>query len=50
MLTDTALKQLKTKEKDYKLADRDGMYVVVKKNRWSCVFVSTTACTGGGRP
>ncbi len=31
MLTDTALKQLKTKEKDFKIADRDGMYVVVKK-------------------
>ncbi len=31
MLTDTALKQLKSKEKDYKVADRDGMYVVVKK-------------------
>lgn len=31
MLTDTALKNLKPKEKDYKVADRDGMYVVVKK-------------------
>lgn len=30
MLTDTALKALKPKEKDYKLSDRDGMYVVVK--------------------
>lgn len=30
MLTDTALKRLKPKEKDYKVSDRDGMYVVVK--------------------
>jgi len=30
MLADTALKRLKPKEKDYKLSDRDGMYVVVK--------------------
>ncbi|MBZ9801211.1 tyrosine-type recombinase/integrase [Mesorhizobium sp. ES1-6] len=30
MLTDTALKHLKPKDKDYKLADRDGMYVVIK--------------------
>lgn len=30
MLTDTALKHLKSKEKDYKVSDRDGMYVVVK--------------------
>lgn len=29
MLTDTALKNLKSKEKSYKLADRDGMYVMV---------------------
>jgi hypothetical protein len=29
MLTDTALKNLKPKEKPYKVADRDGMYVVV---------------------
>jgi integrase len=29
MLTDAALKCLKPREKDYKLADRDGMYVVV---------------------
>jgi Arm DNA-binding domain len=29
MLTDTALKQLKPKEKTYKVADRDGMYVTV---------------------
>ena len=29
MLTDTALKNLKPKEKPYKIADRDGMYVVV---------------------
>ncbi len=31
MLTDTVLKALKPKEKDYKIADRDGMYVVVKR-------------------
>lgn len=30
MLTDSALKHLKPKNKDYKVADRDGMYVVVK--------------------
>ena len=29
MLTDTALKQLKPKDKTYKVADRDGMYVTV---------------------
>lgn len=29
MLTDTALKNLKPKEKPYKISDRDGMYVVV---------------------
>lgn len=29
MLTDTALKKLKQKEKTYKVADRDGMYVTV---------------------
>jgi len=29
MLTDVAIKALKPKEKDYKLADRDGMYVHV---------------------
>ncbi len=27
MLTDTALKQLKSKDKPYKVADRDGMYI-----------------------
>ena len=30
MLTDTALKHLKPKEKIYKVTDRDGMYVLVK--------------------
>jgi hypothetical protein len=29
MLTDIALKKLKAKEKIYKVADRDGMYVAV---------------------
>lgn len=29
MLTDVALKALKPKEKPYKVADRDGMYVLV---------------------
>jgi hypothetical protein len=29
MLTDAALKALKPKEKIYKVADRDGMYVLV---------------------
>jgi hypothetical protein len=29
MLTDIALKNLKPKDKLYKLADRDGMYVAV---------------------
>ncbi len=32
MLTDTALKHLKSKAKDYKIADRDGMYVLVKSS------------------
>lgn len=32
MLTDTALKQLKSKAKAYKVADRDGMYVHVAKS------------------
>jgi integrase len=31
MLTDTALKNLKPKEKTYKIADRDGMYAEVRK-------------------
>ena len=31
MLTDTAIKQLKPKEKLYKVADRDGMYVAVAR-------------------
>jgi integrase len=31
MLTDTALKNLKPKEKTYKIADRDGMYAEVKR-------------------
>ncbi|HEV7694206.1 MAG TPA: Arm DNA-binding domain-containing protein, partial [Hyphomonadaceae bacterium] len=30
MLTDTALKKLKPKDKTYKIADRDGMYAQVK--------------------
>ena len=30
MLTDTALKNLKSKEKNYKVTDRDGMYALVK--------------------
>lgn len=30
MLTDAALKNLRPKEKDYKVTDRDGMYVVVR--------------------
>jgi hypothetical protein len=30
MLTDTALKHLKPKEKNYKVTDRDGMYVLVR--------------------
>lgn len=29
MLTDAALKHLKPKKKPYKVADRDGIYVVV---------------------
>jgi len=29
MLTDTALKHLKPKDKLYKVTDRDGMYVLV---------------------
>jgi hypothetical protein len=29
MLTDVAIKKLKTKDKIYKVADRDGMYVAV---------------------
>ena len=32
MLTDTALKQLKPKDKPYKVADRDGMYAHVAKS------------------
>jgi hypothetical protein len=30
MLTDTALKHLKPRDKAYKITDRDGMYAVVK--------------------
>lgn len=29
MLTDTKLKHLKAREKNYKIADRDGLYVLV---------------------
>lgn len=29
MLTDVAIKKLKSKEKPYKVADRDGMYVYI---------------------
>ncbi|CAM4207964.1 Arm DNA-binding domain-containing protein [Novosphingobium lubricantis] len=32
MLTDTALKKLKLKDKPYKVTDRDGMYVRVVTN------------------
>lgn len=32
LLTDAALKYLKSKAKDYKVADRDGMYVLVKSS------------------
>ena len=32
MLTDAALRALKPKENDYKVADRDGMYVHVTTN------------------
>ena len=30
MLTDATLKHLKGKDKNYKMADRDGMYVLVR--------------------
>lgn len=30
MLTDAALKNLRPKEKDYKVTDRDGMYALVR--------------------
>ena len=30
MLTDAAIKHLKLKEKNYKVTDRDGMYVLVR--------------------
>jgi hypothetical protein len=30
MLTDAALKHLKRKDKNYKVTDRDGMYVLVR--------------------
>ncbi len=33
MLTDTALRKLKPNGATYKVADRDGMYVTVSKNR-----------------
>jgi hypothetical protein len=50
MLTDVALKALKPKEKIYKIADRDGMYV-----RASCPvarsrFAWITGSTAAGRP
>lgn len=32
MLTDVALKRLKSRDKDYKVSDRDGMYAVVKSS------------------
>ena len=48
MLTDVALKALKPKEKDYKVADRDGMYVHVTPRARSR-FGWTTGSTDGGR-
>jgi Arm DNA-binding domain len=30
MLTDSSLKHLKPKDKNYKMTDRDGMYVLVR--------------------
>jgi hypothetical protein len=42
MLTDTAIKALKPKDKLYKIVDRDGMYVVVQPSG-SIVFRLTTA-------
>jgi len=42
MLTDVALKHLKGKDKNYKVADRDGMYVLVRPSGLS-PFSSTTA-------
>lgn len=38
MLTDTALKHLKPKDKAYKVTDRDGMYAVVKPSGAIVVF------------
>ncbi len=43
MLTDAALKHLKPKEKNYKVTDRDGMYVLVRPSgtlSLGCVTVS----------
>jgi hypothetical protein len=31
-LTDTEIKKAKSKEKDYKLSDGQGLYIVIKKN------------------
>ena len=48
MLTDVAIKKLKAKDKIYKIADRDGMYVAVR-HRARLPFVTTTGLTVGVR-
>ena len=42
MLTDVAIKALKPKEKYYKVADRDGMYVARHDHRARSLFGWTT--------
>jgi len=43
MLTGTALRQLKSKDKSYKVSDRDGIYVTVSE----AVFVHVRIDAGG---
>jgi hypothetical protein len=49
MLTDTKLRNLKPKEKLYKVNDRDGLYVAVTAGGQSR-FATTTPSTADRRP
>src|SRR5689334_21058127 len=49
MLTDTAIKHLKPKDKIYRVTDRDGMYVLVKPSG-TLTFRLDYRMKGGARP
>lgn len=51
-LTDTKLKSLKPKEKDYALTDGNGLQVLVKPNKrkkWEFIYSSPTQYTNQGK-